>query len=149
MKKLLLASAILGLSVINADAHHYRHVHHVHPVVTMLGVGFIHMMETAHQGEQIVAHPSGCPRTAFCGCGVSVKVFGHPVRDLYLAANWLHFPRASAAPGNVAVYGHHHVAYIESVNDDGTALLYDPNSGGHLTRIHVRQLPSTIVRPGA
>ena len=88
----------------------------------------------------IVAHPAGCPRRAFCGCGVSVKVFGRPVRDLFLAANWLvRFPRTSPAAGMVAAR-RGHVFYIVSYLGDGNALAYDPNSGGRKTRIHVRSL---------
>lgn len=99
-----------------------------------------------HAIEQIVAHPAGCPRTLFCGCGVSVRVFGHSVRELWLAANWFRFPRAPAAPGNVAIFrGGGHVAYIEAVYGDGTALLYDPNSGGHLTRLHRRSLAGAVI----
>ena len=98
--------------------------------------------------EGIVPHPSGCPATQFCGCGVSVKVFGHPVRDLYLASAWRRFPRATARPGMVAIWGSRHVAYIISVDGD-EAMLYDPNSGGHATRIHRRSLAgATIVNPG-
>jgi hypothetical protein len=94
---------------------------------------------------QIVSHPAGCPHTEFCGCGASLRIFGKPVRELFLAANWLKFPRASPAPGMAAVYGHHHVAVIESVNLDGTAILYDANSGHHLTRIHRASLAGAIV----
>lgn len=93
-----------------------------------------------HSGSQIVSHPAGCPRRRFCGCGVSVKVFGHPVRSLYLAANWVHrFARATPAPGMVAARSGH-VFYIEQTYGDGTVLAYDPNSGGHATRIHRRSL---------
>ena len=100
--------------------------------------------------ERVVSHPAGCPRVAFCGCGTSVKVFGHPVRDLYLAANWYRFPSAIAAAGMVAIFGRHHVAYIESVDANGNAVLYDPNSGGHLTRVHVRNISHAhIVNPGS
>ena len=96
----------------------------------------------------VTGHPAGCPGTAFCGCGTSVRVFGHPVRDLYLAANWYRFPRAGVAPGNVAIFGQHHVAYIESVVGGDVVVLYDPNSGGHLTRIHQASVSgATIVNP--
>ena len=89
--------------------------------------------------ERVVAHPAGCPHSAFCGCGTSVHVFGKPVRDLYLAANWRKFPSASPAPGMVA-WRYGHVFAIESVNGDGTVVAYDPNSGGHQTRIHTVSL---------
>lgn len=96
-------------------------------------------------GDEIVSHPSGCPRVAFCGCGASERVFGHPVRSLWLAANWLRFPRTVAAAGMAAVFGRHHVAIIERVNGDGTAVLYDANSGSHLTRIHTRSIAGAII----
>jgi len=41
-----------------------------------------------------------------------------------------------------------HVMYIEAYNGDGTALVYDPNSGGHKTRVHVRSLAGyRVVNP--
>jgi hypothetical protein len=85
---------------------------------------------------QVVPHPQGCPRSQFCGCGVSVRVFGHPVRDLWLVQNWYRFPRAHPQSGNVAILGSRHVAYILEAYGDGTATVYDPNSGSGLTRIH-------------
>lgn len=104
--------------------------------------------DASGNGAQIVSHPEGCPRRAFCGCGVSVKVFGKPVRDLFLAANWLRkFPRAAPGAGMVAARPGH-VFYIISYNGDGTALAYDPNSGGRKTRIHVRSLAGyRVVNP--
>lgn len=95
----------------------------------------------------IVAHPAGCPRRAFCGCGVSVKVFGKPIRDLFLAANWLKFPRTSPAAGMVAARPGH-VFLILTYNGDGTAMAYDPNSGNGLTRLHTRSLSGyKVVNP--
>ena len=94
--------------------------------------------------DNILPHPSGCPRTAFCGCGVSVKVFGHPVRNLFLASNWRRFPRTSPAPGMVAVRNHH-VMLIVALDGNGNATVYDPNSGGHQTRQHVRSLSGYYV----
>jgi len=95
---------------------------------------------------QIVSHPSGCPGRSFCGCGVALRVFGHHVRDLWLARNWFRFPRSAPAAGTVAIFrGGGHVAYIEQVHGDGTATLYDPNSGGHLTRLHRRSLAGAVI----
>ena len=108
-------------------------------MVTALGKGLIHMLESAQP------HPSGCPSRAFCGCGTSVRVFGHPVRDLYLAANWFRFPRTYAHAGAVAVR-QHHVFYIEEAYGDGTVLAYDPNSGGHMTRVHRVSLAGYSIR---
>lgn len=96
---------------------------------------------------QIVDHPSGCPRSLFCGCGAAVRVFGTPRRDLWAAAAWYRFPRAMPAPGMAAVR-HHHVMVLESSAGDGEWIVYDANSGGHATRIHARSLAGyTIVNP--
>lgn len=100
-------------------------------------------------GGVVVSHPVGCPRRLFCGCGVSVRVFGKPIRNLYRAKNWLHkFPRARPASGMVAYRsrrGGGHVAYIKQYLGDGMAVLYDPNSGGGRTRIHTRSIAGWIV----
>lgn len=102
-----------------------------------------------YQGSAIVAHPSGCPRRLFCGCGVSVRVFGKRIRFLDLAANWVHkFPRTSPAAGMVAYRsrkGGGHVAYIKEYLGDGMAVLYDPNSGGGRTRVHTRSIAGWVV----
>lgn len=82
---------------------------------------------------EVVPHPEGCPKRAFCGCGVSVRVFGKPVRDLFLARNWFRFPHSTPAAGRVAVR-RGHVFYIEYMIDATTAMAYDPNSGQHKTR---------------
>lgn len=95
----------------------------------------------------VVSHPEGCPKTRFCGCGVSLKVFGKPVRNLYLAANWLKFQKAKPAPGMVAAR-RGHVFYIIEVISGNWVLAYDPNSGRRLTRIHARSLAGfTVVNP--
>lgn len=105
-----------------------------------------HILRTYDSGG-IVSHPAGCPWSAFCGCGVSTRVFGHPVRNLYLASNWYHFPRTYVHAGAVAVRNHH-VFYIEESYGDGTVKAYDPNSGGHQTREHRVSLAGyTIVDP--
>lgn len=98
---------------------------------------------------QIVDHPEGCPRTAFCGCGVSLRIFGRNIRAAWLAAWWFRFPQAEPAPGMVAVR-RHHVFAILKVLRPGVVLAYDPNSGGHKTRIHARSLAGYSVRnPGS
>jgi hypothetical protein len=96
-----------------------------------------------------LAHPAGCPRRAFCGCGVAVRVFGRPVRELWLAVNWLKFPKAPAAVGMVAVR-RHHVFYLEQHLEGSTWLAYDPNSGRHATQRHARSIDGfVIVNPRA
>lgn len=94
-----------------------------------------------------VAHPTGCPRKAFCGCGASVRVFGHSVRGLWLARAWYRFPRAAPAGGMVAVRPGH-VFVLEAHLGGDTWRVYDANSGGGKTRIHARSIRGyTIVNP--
>jgi hypothetical protein len=119
--------ALIALSL-NAEARP-RH-HHYH-----------------YQAGLVVSHPAGCPWRAFCGCGAAVRVFGHSIRKLWLAANWFHFPRAYPAPGMVAVR-RHHVFVLESDLGGGIWRVYDANSGHHLTRIHARSIAGfAIVNP--
>jgi hypothetical protein len=127
----IIAILLLCLFAFPAQArHHHRHHHH--------GI---------YDAGTMVSHPAGCPWRAFCGCGASVEVFGHPVRNLFLARNWFKFPRTNAAPGMVAVR-RHHVMVIRSVDANGNATVYDANSGGHRTRVHRRSLAGyTVVNP--
>lgn len=100
---------------------------------------------------RILAHPPGCHWVAFCGCGAVHRLkeaYGVVVRNprsLWLASNWLRFPRSEAAPGMVAVRPGH-VFVIEKVVAPGLVLAYDANSGGHLTRLHLRPLAGFSVR---
>ena len=98
----------------------------------------------ALNAPQIVSHPYGCPRRAFCGCGAALDVFGKHVRSLWLARNWFQFPRTSPAPGMVAVR-RNHVFVIREVREGNMVLAYDPNSGGRKTRLHVRSLAGFVV----
>ena len=95
--------------------------------------------EILNLDTRIVAHPKGCPRRLFCGCGVSLRVFGKRVRHLYLARNWMKYPRTSPRRGAVAA-NRRHVMFIERYLGGNKALVYDPNSGGRKTRLHVRSL---------
>jgi hypothetical protein len=101
-------------------------------------------VSTGHREEAIVAHPSGCPARAFCGCGAAVRVFGSPIRSLWLAANWFKFPRAAPAPGMAAVRAHH-VFVLEAYLGGNTWTVYDANSGGHQTRIHARSIAGYVI----
>ena len=138
----LIAAALFTVVSSSAEArHHHRH-YRQHEVRTTTPPGEWGV------SERIVSHPVGCPRSAFCGCGVSVRLYGHPVRALYPAAAYGKFPSCAASSGAVA-YRAHHVFYIESANGDGTVQAYDPNSGGHLTRIHNVSLRGyRVVCPG-
>lgn len=98
---------------------------------------------------QMLPHPAGCPRSLFCGCGAAMEVFGTPRRDLWLAANWLRFPRTSPASGMVAAR-RGHVFVLKQQLGNGSWLVADYNSGGRQSRLHVRSLSGyTIVNPRA
>lgn len=98
------------------------------------------------RGEVIGTRPGVCTDSRYCGCGVSIWAFGHSVRDLWLVKNWRRFPRAEPAAGRVVLFGNYHVAGIESVDANGNAVLYDPNSGGGLTRRHTVNIHGLEVR---
>ena len=98
---------------------------------------------------EILPHPAGCPARAFCGCGAALRVFGHQVRELWLAANWFRFPRTAPAPGKAAVR-RHHVFVLEQHIAGSIWLVYDANSGRHQTRLHPRSIAGyAIVDPRA
>lgn len=140
--RLLAVALALVLMTGHAEARH-RHHHHAYARVKCAGTYCAIVDATS----DVVAHPAGCPRVAFCGCGAAIEVFGRPIRALWLAANWFRFPRAEPAPGMAAVRPHH-VMVIREIRGDGRALVYDANSGGHLTRVHVRSLAGyRIVNP--
>src|ERR1044071_1393760 len=95
-------------------------------------------------GNVIGGAPEGCPRTAFCGCALALRVFGTHVRTLWPARAWFKYPRTYAHSGAVAVTSRHVSQLISHV--EGTRwLAYDPNSGGHKTRIHERDIRGTTL----
>lgn len=104
-----------------------------------------HQEYSPGRAASIQPHPQGCPSRAFCGCGTSIHIFGKNIRELWLARNWFRFPPATPAPGMVAVR-RHHVFAILKVLDRSRVIAYDPNSGQHKTRIHVRSLAGYSVR---
>lgn len=94
----------------------------------------------------IGVQPHGCPRR-FCGCGLSLKLFGEIRPELNLASNWVKkFTRAHAAPGMAAVRrgGGHVMGLLSHVAGDDW-LVYDANSGGGLTREHVRSIRGYVI----
>lgn len=101
------------------------------------------------RADVLLPHPRGCPARAFCGCGLAVHLFGAPVKSLWAARAWLRFPRARPAPGTVAVRAHHVMGLERQVRDD-VWVVYDANSGGHMTRVHARSIRGfVIVQPRA
>jgi len=98
-------------------------------------------------GSVISRRPAGCPH-AFCGCEASLYLFGHIRAELNLASNWLRkFPRTSPAPGMAAVRNHHVMVLMSHVEGNDW-FVHDGNSGGGLTREHVRSIRGyAIVNP--
>lgn len=95
----------------------------------------------------IGGRPAGCPRR-FCGCEASIYVFGRIKPELNLALNWKRkFPRATPAPGMAAARPGHVFILISHVEADQW-VVHDGNSGGGLTRRHVRSIRGyAIVNP--
>jgi len=101
-------------------------------------------------GSQVIATraPDGCPPRRFCGCALR-KFLGLADTSLNLAWNWARkFPRTVAQPGAVAVRSHH-VMQLISHRDGQYWMVRDYNSGGGLSRIHVRKVTGFVfVKPG-
>lgn len=118
-------------------------LHHAHSraaAFAEIGVG-------PRQAQIIGGRPAGCPRQ-YCGCGTSIKVFGRIRPELNLAANWVRkFPRSVAAPNMAAARSGHVMLLLEHVEGDKWKV-WDANSGGGLTRIHVRSIRGfAVVNP--
>ena len=154
--------------------HHYRHHHAIrhtavaHAVIYRQATTdtadadqrYVGLAQTAsyaperqyspRSGEGVVGgRPAGCPH-AFCGCEASRYVFGKIIPELNLAYNWIRkFPRTSPAPGMAAARSGHVFILISHVGGNEW-LIHDGNSGGHLTREHVRSISGyVIVNPHA
>jgi hypothetical protein len=90
-------------------------------------------------GTVIGSRPDGCPH-AYCGCGLR-KYLGLDDKRLNLASNWARFFLREPGPaaGLAAVRGGH-VMYIEAAAGDGLWMIRDYNSGGGLSRLHIRDV---------
>ena len=72
-------------------------------------------------------------RKLFCGCGVAAKVGLDNTSGFWnVAGNFLTLPRASPAPGMVAVT-RHHVFVLEHHISGNTWMIYNPNGAYHKT----------------
>ena len=97
------------------------------------------MVATVDQGTIIGRRPADCPH-AYCGCGLR-KYLGLSDKRLNLASNWRKlFPRAAGPAAGMAAVRPGHVMYIEASAGDGQWLVRDYNSGGGLSRLHVRDV---------
>jgi hypothetical protein len=99
----------------------------------------------ANGNEVVVAgRPAGCPHN-FCGCEASRYLFGEIRPELNLASNWIRkFPRTSPAPGMAAARNHHVMVLVSHVGGSDW-LVHDGNSGGGLTREHVRSINGYVI----
>lgn len=101
---------------------------------------------TDANGNAVVVgrRPAGCPHN-FCGCEASRYLFGVIRPELNLAANWMRkFPRAAPAPRMAAVRSHHVMVLMSHVSGNDW-LVHDGNSGGGLTREHVRSIAGHVI----
>lgn len=165
MKRLIVTVFGIFIVVFNSPAqsrplHHRSHVTKVHPDTacdfTDIGRVICNPAATAAGGTRVVAvkrgvimtvdegtiiggRPGDCPH-AYCGCGLR-KYLGLSDTRLNLASNWAKFfPRASGPAAGVAAVRSGHVMLIESSAGDGQWLVRDYNSGGGLSRLHVRDV---------
>ena len=108
-----------------------------------------HIRTARYSGAEHVVggRPAGCPHE-FCGCEASLYLYGEIRPELNLAANWMwKFPHASPAPGMAAARPGHVMVLVKHIAGDEW-LVHDGNSGGGLTRDHVRSIRGyTIVDP--
>ncbi|HET8974452.1 MAG TPA: hypothetical protein VFN63_14320 [Pseudolabrys sp.] len=93
----------------------------------------------ADAAQIIGTRPAGCPYS-YCGCGLR-KYLGLEDKRLNLASNWARlFPRESGPRAGLAAVRSGHVMYIEGSAGNGQWLVRDYNSGGGLSRVHVRDV---------
>lgn len=76
--------------------------------------------------------PSGCP-SLWCGCWLSIHIFGQNRKDLWSARAWLKFPRTSPQVGAVVVTarrGGGHVGIVTGFDSDGDPIIKSGNNAG-------------------
>lgn len=141
MLKTCVPLAFLLVFSVQAQArpHHLHHHRYYQSMALFEG--------DAQISERVVgSQPSGCPH-AFCGCEAALFRFGRIIPQLNLAANWRRFPRTAPAPGMAAVRSGHVMILQQHVAGD-VWYVHDGNSGGHVTREHLRSIAGyTIVDP--
>jgi hypothetical protein len=156
--------AILSIAAITAaDARHTRHTRHTRhksalivcnqrgctnqPAATQPEPRRIRTARYSGSEHVVGGRPTGCPHE-FCGCEASLYLYGEIRPELNLAANWMwKFPHASPAPGMAAARPGHVMVLVKHIDGDDW-FVHDGNSGGGLTRDHVRSIRGyTIVDP--
>ncbi len=96
------------------------------------------------RAEVIGGRPAGCPYQ-FCGCGLSLHLYGRIIPRLNRAAEWLRFPRAFPAPGMAAVRYHHVMGLERPGSRPGLWVVYDANGGHHMTWRHERSIAGYVI----
>ena len=94
------------------------------------GWGSSQVVTSTHAAHRYAGNlPSPCYEAARkggpCGCWASIHFFGHSVRELWLARNWLRFPRTVAHAGAAAVWPGRHVAPVVGVPRPGYVTVAD------------------------
>jgi hypothetical protein len=119
------------------------------PQVPVVDAGGNRAYAMADAAQIIGGRPSGCPHS-YCGCGLR-KYLGLEDARLNLASNWARlFPREAGPRAGLAAVRSGHVMYIESSAGNGQWLVRDYNSGGGLSRMHVRDVRGYVfVNPRA
>ncbi len=149
MKTTLLATAIITFWSLTAEAKGYYHRHYGH-YLAVQHYRYTHRHHVRHFRHY--AHrirnfhsrrvrsaggslPGPCHTAARmggpCGCWTAhnlLDVLDHVWHgyNLWLASDWLRFPRSDPAPGTAAVWKNHsHVAPVIAANRDGTVTVRD------------------------
>jgi hypothetical protein len=100
-------------------------------------------LKRSQDSSVIGGRPSGCP-SRFCGCALSLRIFGAIKPTLNLAANWFRFPRARPAPEMVAARRGHVFQLVRHVGGN-TWVVWDANSGGGKIRLHQRSIAGYVI----
>ena len=159
-RSIVLITAVLSIAAATtADAQH-RHRHHKSGRIDHAAIACAHrgctdrtaavrarvsrFADANGNGVILGGRPAGCPHS-FCGCEASRYVFGEIRPELNLASNWIRkFPRAAPAPGMAAARSGHVMILISHVGGSNW-LVHDGNSGGGLTRRHVRSINGHVI----
>jgi hypothetical protein len=160
---LFLAPSAEAYQVKHHHSPHHRHVYRSHPpkqqvyecsfsnegrqrcdrrvteIAGSLDAAGNSLISSADEGTVIGSRPNECPHS-YCGCGLRLYLGLGDVR-LNLASNWARlFPHESAPRPGLAAVRSGHVMYIEGSAGNGQWMVRDYNSGGGLSRMHVRDV---------
>jgi hypothetical protein len=126
-----LAAFAVFCSGAGASAAHRHHSYHRGRAVESQSSAY----RRSYSGNLDASCRSAARMGGPCGCWAAEHFFGSPVRNLWLARNWLRFPHTMAAAGTAAVWpNHHHVAPVVAVNGNGTVTVAD-SWGTHAVRM--------------